>query len=92
MVVSRKTHIFAPFDHRQLPMRKSPHSTYDKRMAAGTAFDFKEIYLQKKKENKTGERNKKIGFSSVNSTLAGWLRFLAPAVALIEHFSLALGN
>lgn len=48
---------------------------------------------ERKKKNKTRERNKKKkkkGFSSVNSTLTVWLRFLTPAVALIEHFSVAL--
>lgn len=60
-------------------------------MEAGAAFDFKKICLQKK-EKKDKRKEQKIGFSSVNSTLTGWLRFLTPAVALIEHFSVALGN
>lgn len=28
----------------------------------------------------------------MNSTLTGWLGFLTPAVPLIEHFTVALGN
>lgn len=63
---------FAPFDHRQLPIRKSPHSKSDNTMAAGAAFDFKKICLQRKKERKKKQekgkkKKKRIQFSELHT-------------------------